>query len=331
VILRIGRTNKQAFGHPIIHVPAELVAKLGSYGILIEAIRRFLEGDFECPVRSHHSIGVPGGGDATLLTMPAWQTGRYLGVKLANVFPGNSDIGLPSVSAIFTLFDASNGRLLAILDGGELTARRTAAASALASGILARRDCTTLAIIGTGRIAGHLARAHCVANPDIERILVWGRTHANAAALAKALQAEGLAAEAKLSLPEAVGKADIVSAATLSADPLIKGEYLRAGTHVDLVGGFTPQMREADDQAILKATLFCDADAALSEAGDLAQPLARGLITPEQITTLVDLCRGGGQARTSAEEITLFKSVGFAAEDLAAAIAIYEQLNDDAI
>lgn len=327
----VEQSDDQPFGQPIIQVSAERVAELGSYGILIDAIRCFVEGDFECPVRSHYSIGVPGGHDATLLTMPAWQSGRYLGVKLANVFPGNSDIGLPSVSAIFTLFDATDGRVLAILDGGELTARRTAAASALASRILARPDCTTLAIIGTGRIAGHLARAHCVANPTIKSIFVWGRTHANAAALAKALQSEGLAAEATPSLAEAMEKADIVSAATLSANPLIKGEYLRPGTHVDLVGGFTPQMREADDQAILKATLYCDTDAALSEAGDFAQPLARGLITPEQITTLVDLCRGGGPARTSTEEVTIFKSVGFAAEDLAAAIAIYEQLNDDAI
>ncbi|KZL19149.1 Alanine dehydrogenase [Pseudovibrio axinellae] len=278
------------------------------------------------PLRHHHAIGVPGNSDATLLLMPAWQSGAYFGVKLASVFPGNADIGLPAVSATYLLSDGNTGMPLALIDGGELTARRTAAASALAADYLARKDAKTMTMVGTGRLSTNLIEAHCAVR-EISTVYLWGRNFDKAQANARDLNASlPINVVAKQSLKQAVEQADIISVATLSNTPLVKGEWLQAGSHLDLVGGFTPYMREADDIAVSRAHVFVDTrEGAMNEAGDITVPLANGTLTPEDVQAdLFDLAKGQHAGRTSTNEITFFKSVGAALEDLAGAVLAYK-------
>ncbi|MBA5779409.1 ornithine cyclodeaminase family protein [Stappia sp. F7233] len=293
---------------------------------LIEALRAMFDDGCEMPVRHHHDVAVPGEADATLLLMPAWVPGRYIGVKLATVVPGNGARGLPAVMATYCLSSGRTGEMLALIDGGELTARRTAAASALAADYLARKDASDLLLIGTGRVVENLIGAHCAVRP-IRKVSVWGRDMAKAEALAEAAAREhGVEAEAAGDLGKALETADIVSAATLSEIPLIEGVRLSPGCHVDLVGAFKPSMRESDDEAIRRASVFVDTLAgATREGGDIVQPLQSGVLKMEDIRgDLFSLATGTVPGRVSEDEITLFKSVGAALEDLAGAILAYE-------
>jgi alanine dehydrogenase len=303
---------------------AEQVRRALDWRPTIEALRGMFKRGCKVPLRHHHSIAAPGG-DATLLLMPAW-TEDFLGVKIVSVFPGNATLGLPAVCGSYVLNDGRTGEPLAVIDGGELTARRTAAASALAAEFLARPDASRLLIVGTGRLAPYLAMAHAAVRP-IQHIEVWGRRSDRAAEVAARLRACGLNAEVATDLAAAVGLADVVSCATLSHTPLVEGRWLHEGTHIDLVGGFTPQMREADDEAVRRASVFVDTrQGACVEAGDIVMPIASGLLAPSDIRAdLFDLCAGTHQGRLSQSEITLFKSVGTALEDLAAAALAYER------
>ncbi len=290
---------------------------------LLEAM--FREG-CETPTRHHHTIPVPASAAATLLLMPAWQAGRYIGTKLVTVFPSNAALHLPTVSAGYLLMDGKTGSVLALIDGAELTAKRTAAASALAARFLTRPKAESLLIVGTGRIAKELARSHLATRPRLRTVALWGRSSAKATDAARELAASGITATVVTDLPRAVAQADLVSVATLAHTPLILGKDVRAGTHVDLVGGFTPEMREGDDDLIVKARVFVDTHAALAEAGDLVVPLNRGLLDAAAVVDLATLCRDTHAGRQNDTEITLFKSVGTALEDLAAAIAVYESI-----
>jgi ornithine cyclodeaminase/alanine dehydrogenase-like protein (mu-crystallin family) len=303
---------------------AELAAALDDRG-LVECLREAFRQGAEAPLRHRHSVPAPGG-EGTLLLMPAWQQGRSLGVKVVTVFPGNAARGLSAVQAAYLLLDAETGRPLALMHGAMLTRRRTAAASALAAGYLARPDSSTLLMVGTGSLAPHLVAAHAAARP-IREVRVWGRSADKAAALAARLDGAGLRAIAVSDLAGAVAAADIVSCATLSAEPLVRGPWLRPGTHLDLVGGFTPAMREADDDAVRRSRVFVDTPAALEEAGDVVQPLQGGILKREDVADLFDLVRGRRPGRQAEAEITLFKSVGAALEDLAAARLAYERLS----
>lgn len=292
---------------------------------LIEAIAAMFRDGCEAPVRHHHAVTVPGGADATLLLMPAWVPGRFVGTKVVNVFPDNGALGLPAVQSLYLLFSGRTGELLATMNGGELTTRRTVAASSLAVRYLARPDASRLLIVGTGQLAGHLAQSHAAVRP-IRDVSIWGRNPAKAKMLAGQLGAQGYDARSVSDLATAVAEADIVSCVTLSREPLVKGEWLRPGAHLDLIGGFTPGMREADDEAIRRASVFIDTEGALTEAGDIVQPLRSGALTQGQILAdLPALARGEHAGRSSPDEITLFKSTGAAAEDLAAAILAYER------
>ncbi|MTI46098.1 ornithine cyclodeaminase [Roseibium hamelinense] len=293
---------------------------------LIDALADMFKTGCDMPVRHHHDMKVPGEPDATMLLMPAWVPGTYAGVKIAYVVPGNSARSLPAVSASYMLSDAATGAPLALVDGGELTARRTAAASALASRYLARPDARRLLIVGTGRLSINLAGAHAAARP-IETVQVWGRSLEKAQAVADAVTAAfGIKASAVSDLEGACAEADIISAATLSQDPLIKGAWLQPGTHVDLVGAFKPSMRESDDEAVQRATVFVDTrDGCTKEGGDIVQPLQSGVLKPGDIAAdLYELTRGTHPGRKAPDEITLFKSVGAALEDLAGAILAYQ-------
>lgn len=311
---------------------AEQVTEALPWDALVEALADIFTRTVHSPVRHHHHMQVPGDPDATLLLMPAWLEGQYLGVKQVNVFPGNSVRGEPGLSSHYLLSCARTGGHLAQLDGNELTARRTAAASALAARYLAREDASELLMVGAGRMGRRLIPAHRAVRP-IERVRVWDIHEASAAALVADLQAEGLDAEVVPAegLAEAAGRADIISCATLSRDPLIRGEWLTPGTHLDLVGSFTPFMREADDEVMRRGAIFVDTRAgALSETGDLIDPLESGVIAEADILAdFPDLCEGrhvGRGALPAPEQaITVFKSVGASVEDLAAAILAYER------
>ncbi|WP_428688391.1 ornithine cyclodeaminase family protein [Roseibium sp.] len=292
---------------------------------LIDALDGIFRSGCVMPTRHHHDMEVPGEPDATMLLMPAWVPGEFAGVKVAHVFPGNSKRGIPAVSAQYLLSDAKSGEMLALIDGGELTARRTAAASALAARSLARADARHLLVVGTGRLAPNLVAAHMAVRP-IEEVTLWGRSKEKAAEAVRELEGQfQVTFNVATDLDEALAKADIVSAATLSTEPLIKGALLRPGTHVDLVGAFKPNMRESDDDLVRRAAIFVDTkDGCLSEGGDIVQPLKAGLISNADIKAdLYELCRGEHPGRQNSEDITMFKSVGAALEDLAGAMLAY--------
>jgi ornithine cyclodeaminase len=301
---------------------------------LVETLRTaFREGAVQ-PVRHHHTIERPTGAASTLLLMPAWtdfnaanEAGGHIGVKIVTVSPDNNAIEKPAVMGLYLLLDGITGEPQALIDGQRLTQWRTACASALAASYLAREDASKLLVIGAGALSPFLAKAHSAVRP-IRQIKIWNRTPANAEKVAAELRSEGFSATAADDLDAALGEADIVSSATISTTPLIKGAVLKPGAHVDLVGGFTPMMRESDDEAIRRARVYVDTRAgATKEAGDIVQPLASGVLSKDAIVAdLHELTRGQKKGRETADEITLFKSVGAALEDLAAGIAVYRAM-----
>lgn len=292
---------------------AEIAARL-PWPALIEALRAMFVAGCQAPLR--HVQPLPA--DGTLLLMPAVSP-THSGVKIVHVSPGNRARGEPAVNAVYLLSDAVTGVPVALLDGGELTDRRTAAASVLAARYLARPDSRRLLVLGAGKVAAALAEAYAASFP-LEEVAIWSRRLASAEALAARLAAHGVPARATED-PDPAGF-DIVSAATLSHEPLVRGAALSRGTHLDLVGAFRRDMRETDGVALARALVVVDTRAgALAEAGDVVQAIAEGHITEADVAAeLSELCKGRHPGRTSAEQITLFKSVGWAGEDLAAAV-----------
>lgn len=290
------------------------------YPSLIDAIDQMFRDGCTVPVRHHHMIETPDGLDPTLLLMPAWAQGDVIGVKVVTVFPENGKMDLPAVMGAYLLMDGQSGSPLAMLDGAQLTARRTACVSALASRYLSRPNASTLLMVGTGVLAPHLIRAHASVRP-ISHVMVWGRNFDKANALAESLAGQEYSVRAVADLPQAVPLADVISCATLARQALIKGDWMVPGQHLDLVGSFTPDMREADDQCIKQAHVYCDTrEGAMKEAGDLVQPLANGTLRPEDVIgDLFDMARAGCALRQSGQDITFFKSAGSALADLATA------------
>jgi ornithine cyclodeaminase len=320
----------------MLTISADDVDRALTFPGLVETLRAAFRDGAVQPVRHHHTVERPDGAASTLLLMPAWtdfraagtSEGGYIGVKVVTVSPDNNAIGKPAVMGLYLLLDGVTGEPRALIDGQRLTQWRTACASALAASYLAREDASRLLIIGAGALAPFLARAHAAVRP-IREIRIWNRTLANARKVAQQLSSQGLPAEAASDLDGELALADIVSSATISTTPLVKGALLKPGAHVDLVGGFTPDMRESDDDAIARARVYVDTRAgATREAGDIVQPLRSGVLRPEAIVgDLHELARGERKGRETAAEITLFKSVGAALEDLAAGIAVYRALS----
>lgn len=312
-------------------VSAADIARVLTPRALIEALAEAFRADIEVPMRHHHAIARAGELEAMLLLMPAWTRGAgkaFVGTKIVSVYPGNTERGLPAVHGSYMLADGTTGAPLAVMDGTALTVWRTAAASALAAGYLARPDASRMAMVGAGALAPHLIRAHGAVRP-IDHVTIWNRGRARAEALAEGLKGAlaGVTITVATDLENAVREADIVSCATLAANPVVEGTWLKPGAHLDLVGGYTPAMREADDAAVTRASLFVDTRAgALKEAGDVVDPIRRGVIAEAAVKAdLFDLCRGRHAGRASPEEITLFKSVGTAIEDLAAAMLVWRR------
>jgi len=276
----------------------------------------FVDGATQVPLRHAHALSAAD----TLLLMPAWRQDA-LGVKLVTVMPGAAARGAGTVQAAYLLLDRHTGVPQALLDGEALTLRRTAAASALAARHLALPDARRLLVVGTGRLAPWMARAHVALRPSLAEVSVWGRDGTRAAGIVRTLRDEGIDATVSGDLPSAVARAQVVSCATTSTVPLVQGAWLAAGTHLDLVGGFRRDMREVDDAAVARARVAVDTYAgALAEAGDLVQPIEAGVVARGHVLAdLAGLLRGERAVRRSADDVTLFKSVGTALEDLAAA------------
>jgi ornithine cyclodeaminase len=301
---------------PIRQLTADQVHAALPWGALADALTLAFRQPPISPVRTAHALS----DTDSLLLMPAWDAAA-IGVKLVTVIPTAIARGGRTVEATYLLLDRTTGAPVALLDGEALTVRRTAATSAIAARALARPDPRTLLVIGTGRLAPWMVRAYAALMPSLERLMVWGRNADSASAVATELRAEGLAVEVARDRPAAVGDADIVSCVTTATTPVVLGEWLRDGVHLDLVGGFTPEMRESDDAAIARARVVVDTRAgAMPTAGDLLQPLAAGVIAESHVLAeLGEVLRGSVRVRRDARDVTLFKSVGHALEDFAAA------------
>lgn len=254
-----------------------------------------------------------------------------VGSKLITIVPDNPDSrGMPAVQAVIALFDAENGKPFAVLDATELTYWKTAADSALASRFLSRSDAATLVVAGAGGLAPWLVRGHVTVRPGIERVLVWNRTGEKAQHIAETLRGEGIAAETALDLEHAVGRADIITTATMATDPILKGAWLKPGTHVDLVGGYSPDTREADGEVVRRGDLYVDSrESALDGVGDILRPIKDGVITESDIKgDLFDLVSAAAPARSDPDQITVFKNAGGAHLDLMVAAALVERLQE---
>ena len=309
-----------------VYSPTETASAL-AYPAMIAGMHTLFANGVTAPLRHHHTLPHDDQQDGVLLLMPAWQGQHgFGGVKIANVTPDNGKRGLPAVIASYLLFDETTGEHLAILDGTTLTARRTAAASALGARYLANPAAKHLLLVGAGKVAQELPDAFSSLFP-LERISIWNRNPERAQALAEQLGKAGRwQVEVCGDLEAGVKNADIISCATLAREPLVKGEWLQAGQHLDLIGSFTTQMRETDDNAMQRAEVYIDTEAALKESGELLMPLASGALQREAIRgTLYDLCREA-HPRHQPNRISLFKGVGHAVEDLACAIVAYQAL-----
>lgn len=310
-------------------VAADEIDGILDFPSLIDALQAAFCADIETPLRHHHAIARDDG-EAALLLMPAWtreKAGAFLGTKIVTVFPGNLAKGLGSVAGTYLLMSGDTGEPLLAIDGHRLTLWRTAAASALAANYLAREDASHLLLVGAGALAPYLARAHAAIRP-IKKVSIWNRTVERANVLAEELSGEAFDTEVVRNTEAAARDADIITCITLSQTPVVSGGWLKEGAHLDLVGAFRPNAREADDAAVKRSRIYVDTRrGALKEAGDLVIPISAGIIKESAVQgDLFELCRGQAAGRKTRDEITLFKSVGSAIEDLAAAIMVWRKL-----
>jgi ornithine cyclodeaminase len=289
---------------------------------LVPALREAFASGAEVPLRHHHFMPQPDGSTATILIMPAWQR-AFVGIKIVTIFPENGTKQLPGLFSSYLLCDGATGQHLALIDGNEITSRRTVGIAALGASFLARKDASRLLVVGAGRVASLAADAFRAVRP-IARVEVWNHNAAGAGRLVAALRSRGIDAHVAPDLERAVGEADIVSCATLAGKPIIKGAWLKEGAHLDLIGSFTPFMREADDDALRRGRIHVDTYDALKESGELLDPIRDGVIAASDIRgSLAELCTGARPGRTDAREITVFKAVGNALSDIAAAALVW--------
>jgi len=308
--------------HDVSIIDADEVARRATYAELVDA----LEAGHREPIAACERIVYgPDGDPRRFMALPAWQTsgagGGAIGIKLVTIFPENPGRGLPSVQAVVLLFDGATGEIVAMLDGTELTYRKTAADSALGSKLLSRDDSRTMLMVGAGGLGAHLIAAHRAVRPSIDRVLIWNRTRDKAQALVDA----GVAHEVVDDLDAAVAAADIISTATMAQQPLIKGGLVRTGTHLDCVGAYLPDHREVDDDVVLRAEIFVDSrEAAMHESGDLVIPTTAGTIEVTAVRAdLFDLCRGEHTGRSGPDAITMFENGGGGHLDLMTAQHIW--------
>jgi alanine dehydrogenase len=289
-----------------------------------DAFRQFGEGKVQMPLRLVMRVEQPTG---VITVMPAHLLeSKAIGVKLVSYFPQNRERALPGINAVVLYCDHDTGRVLAIMDGTHMTAVRTAAVSAVATKYLAREDSRKLAIIGSGPQARtHLEAMRCVR--PIESANVYSPTPAHRAQFAESMSRKhGIPVNPADTPEKAVEEADIIVTASAARQPVLKGEWLKPGVHINAVGSGIPDLRELDDRVLqLSKIVADDIDAAVKETGDFITPTREGKFKREQIYAgLGEVVTGRKEGRTSREEITLFKSVGLALEDAATAKLVYE-------
>jgi alanine dehydrogenase len=296
------------------------IAEALPWAELIESIEQIMvDPAAVAPPRTVHVVPDGRGNEASFLLKPGWVTGEIIGVKAVTFFPENGSQNLPTIQAGVLLFDGRTGSLLGACEANDLTTRRTAAASAVAAKRLARLDARRLLVVGTGALAPMAVEAHAAIR-DYEQIEVWGRNTDRAQAVVERLASSGLAVSVSEDLDASVAAADVISCVTGATEPLVAGRLLSPGCHLDLIGGFTYAMREADDEVMRRGSVFVDTVDDASLSGDIAQPLERGVLTPQDLLAdLADLVAGQHPGRRHDDEITVFKSAGTALEDLAAA------------
>jgi ornithine cyclodeaminase len=298
-------------------VDAETVHRLLDYAGLVGALRAAHRGPR--PVTDRFLLEEPPHGANKFLALGAWAPGEAIATKLVGVFPANLGRSPPepSVQGIVALFDGTTGAARLVADGAAMTERKTLADSALGADLLARPDAATLLVVGAGALAPHAIRAHRTVRPSLDRVLVWNRTQARAAALVADMAREGIEVTVAADLDAAVAAADVICCVTMSAAPLVRGALLKPGAHVDLIGGYTPRMREADDDTVRRGRVFMDNLAGLDHAGDLIDPIRRSVIAAADVLgDLWQLCAGSIEGRRSADEITVYKNIGGAHLDL---------------
>jgi ornithine cyclodeaminase/alanine dehydrogenase-like protein (mu-crystallin family) len=291
--------------------------------LMADALASLSRGEVTLPLRPVLRIGEKN----AFAVMPAYsQSLRAAAAKLITVFPDNHGTLLDSHQGAVVVFDGTDGRLLALMDAASITAIRTAAVSGVATRLLARPDAKSVAILGSGV----QARTHIdamLAVRRIERVVVWSRNPGHASALVNARRRDGVFFEVAGDAASAVREADIVCTVTASREPVLHGEWLRPGTHVNAVGASLPTTRELDSAAVKRSRVFVDRrESALNEAGDLLMPIREGVISGDHIVAEIgELLIGQAKGRAGRAEITLFKSLGIAVEDLAAGQFLYER------
>ncbi|KPH73700.1 hypothetical protein AE618_26605 [Bosea vaviloviae] len=298
-------------------VDADTVHRLLDWPGAIEAMR--LGHLKDKPTIARLALDQPheGGHPDMMLAVPAWQAGEALGIKVVTSFPRNVETyGLPTVDALYLVFDPHTGKAQAVIDGEALIFRKTACDSALGASFLAPPDASRMLMIGAGALAPYVIAAMRAVRPSLKHVSIWNRTPERAQALAATLQAAGTPAEACLDLDAELPQADIVISATMATEPLVKGDLVAPGAHVGLIGSFTPQMREGDDALLRRAAIFVDDYACLERSGEFIEPLRSGVITRDDVRgDLFALCRGEIALQPGTRP-TLFKNGGAGHLDL---------------
>lgn len=311
----------------MMYLDSDKVHEIADFRVLVDAILEMFAAGCECLERLTLSQPTLFGTSADSLIQPGWMPGKALGVKIANVFYDNNARGLPTVMGSYILFDGNTGRPLAYIDGLSETFIKTAANSAAASKVLSRRESQSLLMIGAGKLAPYLIKAHIAVRP-ITKVMISNRTRANAEALAASLKLDNIDVTVVDDVSQAAQEADIISCATYAAEPVLKGEWIRQGCHIDLVGGYRPDQREADDGVITRGggRIFVDARQTTVEiAGDVIHPIASGALRHEGVADMFEVVQGRKPGRRAENEITVFKSGGGGHEDLAVALSLYRQ------
>lgn len=310
----------------LFHVDADHIRQTLDYPYLINALRQ-AHAEFDMPQLDRR---ISASNADRFVNLTAWASGKAIAVKLVGVFPDNArrEPPQPSIQGLVILFDGTTGRPLMTCDGAEITNRKTAADSALGADYLARKDARTLLVLGAGGLAPHMVRAHLAVRPNIENVLIWNRNADRAEAVIAELALEGITARVAQSLDDALSRADVISSVTMASEPLIKGALLKQGVHIDLVGSYMPEMREADDETIRRASLICmDTREGHDCTGDIIQPLNNGVITYADIKAdHFELARAKHGGRQSDAEITVFKNIGGAHLDLFATLALHDRI-----
>ena len=260
-----------------------------------------------------------------LLSRGAWIDGLGMALKSMSVFPGNADLEMPTIQGGVLLFDGKHGALSAVIDGILVTKWKTAGDSVLGAKLLANPEPKTHLMIGAGTVAESIIEAYAEIFPSIERSVIFNRTVLRAQALAGRFEKRGVCVEIATNLEQACGEADIITSATMAIEPIIQGAWIKHGTHVDLIGAYKPNMREADDALLTRCELFVDSrDTTIGHIGEIEIPLKAGTISKADILgDFYDLCSGRA-GRSGENAITVFKNGGGAHLDLMTANLIYQ-------